>query len=83
MKFIPVVSNKTVWRKIAGIILMLSLVIPGGRTLAQLGLSMETFAVLPSGAYPGAIVYGPDESYWIPQLNGNAITKFQEPDVQT
>ena len=83
MKLKPAVSNKTVWRKIAGMVLMLSLVIPGGIAWAQSVMTIETFAILPVDSLPGAIVYGPDQSYWLPQLQGNAITKFQEPDSQT
>ena len=81
MNLVQVDNKKTVWLKIAGIVLLLILLVPAGMTLAQYGFSIETFAILPSDSLPGAIVYGPGQSYWVPQLKGNAITYFQEPDA--
>jgi len=81
MNLVQVDNKKTVWLRIAGMVLLLILIVPAGMTLAQLGYNIVTFAILPSDSLPGAIVYGPGQSYWVPQLKGNAITVFQEPDA--
>ena len=81
MKRVRVDNKKTVWLRIAGIVLLLILLVPAGMTLAQYSLIIETFAVLPPGSLPGALVYGPGHSYWLSQMEGNAITFFQEPDA--
>ena len=53
-----------------------------GLALAQSSLVIEELASMPEGSYPSAIVYGPGQDYWLPQMNANAIRYFSDPLVQ-
>ncbi len=43
---------------------------------------IEEFATLPVGSYPSAIVYGPGQAYWVPQMNASAVRYFSDPLTQ-
>lgn len=49
---------------------------------AQSSPEISELANLPAGSYPSAVVYGPGQAYWVPQMNANAIRYFQNPPEQ-
>jgi virginiamycin B lyase len=75
-------ARKSVWLTVClSLLVLLALLIPAGIAWASPALVIEVFATLPEGSLPGAIAYGPQQAYWVPQLGGNAITYFQEPET--
>jgi virginiamycin B lyase len=57
--------------------------IEGGGFAPQNGGSIEigTAASLSAGDYPSALLYGPQDSFWLSLLKGNAIAEFTPPST--
>lgn len=72
-------NKKMVWLSTILILLLQAFLMPLGVARADSDYANSFYATLPAGSVPSAIVYGPQQSYWLPQMKGNAISRFQPP----